>query len=277
MASDAPAGATDRAAGGAGEAVAATMALGSYILFFAMQLFASMLVKLQFFTVEKSDNVVVSLVQSADFFGPDNKEGIEARNELDALAMEDMIDWMHGGGQVGIFDATNSTRKRRYMLMKMAEGNCKIIFLETICNDRNIIERNVRLKIQQSPDYVSSWMWRFYENYAAREMAMYVEKVVESPANVVEMLDAMAGMFSLVVVGQGGRQPKELLVGLDEWAEAGRELGAMAEILVSNTSMEMGSMLIMQQHRVLVQCIICHREHAACVYLDESIRTMQEH
>ncbi|XP_047094886.1 6-phosphofructo-2-kinase/fructose-2,6-bisphosphatase-like [Lolium rigidum] len=91
--------------------------------------------------------------QSADFFRPDNQEGIEARNEVAALAMEDMIDWMHGGGQVGIFDATNSTSKRRYMLMKMAEGNCKIIFLETICNDRNIIERNVRLKIQQSPDY----------------------------------------------------------------------------------------------------------------------------
>ncbi|KAM3401271.1 hypothetical protein ACQJBY_005811 [Aegilops geniculata] len=91
--------------------------------------------------------------QSADFFRPDNQEGIEARNEVAALAMEDMIDWMHGGGQVGIFDATNSTRKRRYMLMKIAEGNCKIIFLETICNDRNIIERNVRLKIQQSPDY----------------------------------------------------------------------------------------------------------------------------
>uniref|UniRef100_A0ACD5TKZ7 Uncharacterized protein n=1 Tax=Avena sativa TaxID=4498 RepID=A0ACD5TKZ7_AVESA len=91
--------------------------------------------------------------QSADFFRPDNQEGIEARNEVAALAMEDMIDWMHGGGQVGIFDATNSTSKRRQMLMKMAEGNCKIIFLETICNDRNIIERNVRLKIQQSPDY----------------------------------------------------------------------------------------------------------------------------
>ncbi|KAE8797786.1 6-phosphofructo-2-kinase/fructose-2,6-bisphosphatase [Hordeum vulgare] len=102
---------------------------------------------------KKSDNFVVSSVQSADFFRPDNQEGIEARNEVAALAMEDMIDWMHGGGQVGIFDATNSTRKRRYMLMKMAEGNCKIIFLETICNDRNIIERNVRLKIQQSPDY----------------------------------------------------------------------------------------------------------------------------
>ena len=29
----------------------------------------------------------------------------------------------------------------------------QIIFLETICNDVDIIERNIRFKIQQSPDY----------------------------------------------------------------------------------------------------------------------------
>ncbi|KAK6927102.1 6-phosphofructo-2-kinase [Dillenia turbinata] len=61
----------------------------------------------------------------ADFFRADNPEGIEARNEVVALAMADMISWMQEGGQVGIFDATNSTRKRRNMLMKLAEGNCK--------------------------------------------------------------------------------------------------------------------------------------------------------
>ncbi|XP_022148335.1 6-phosphofructo-2-kinase/fructose-2,6-bisphosphatase [Momordica charantia] len=91
--------------------------------------------------------------QSADFFRADNPEGMEARNEVAALAMEDMISWMQEGGQVGIFDATNSTRKRRNMLMKLAEGKCRIIFLETLCNDERIIERNIRLKIQQSPDY----------------------------------------------------------------------------------------------------------------------------
>ena len=96
------------------------------------------------------------------------------------------------------------------------------------------------------------FMWRFYEMYASRELAMYVEKVVESPADVVETLDAMAGMFSLVIVGRGGRQPVELLAGLDRWTEAGKEMGAVAEILASNASMEMGSVLVMQQHTVAV-------------------------
>ncbi|KAF7833784.1 6-phosphofructo-2-kinase/fructose-2,6-bisphosphatase isoform X1 [Senna tora] len=105
------------------------------------------------FNVGKYRRLKHGINQSADFFRADNPEGMEARNEVAALAFEDMISWMQEGGQVGIFDATNSSKKRRNMLMKLAEGRCKIIFLETICNDVNIIERNIRLKIQQSPDY----------------------------------------------------------------------------------------------------------------------------
>ncbi|OEL24983.1 Cation/H(+) antiporter 1, partial [Dichanthelium oligosanthes] len=102
----------------------------------------------------------------------------------------------------------------------------------------------------QECDVDERFLWRFYENYAARELAMYVEKVVERPADVVETLEGMAGMFSLVVVGRGGRQPVELMAGLDRWEEAGSEIGPVAEILASNESLEMGSVLIMQQHTV---------------------------
>jgi 6-phosphofructo-2-kinase/fructose-2,6-biphosphatase len=34
--------------------------------------------------------------------------------------------------QVGVFDATNSTIARRNMLMKLAEGKCKVIDLQFI-------------------------------------------------------------------------------------------------------------------------------------------------
>ncbi|KAK9279940.1 hypothetical protein L1049_013624 [Liquidambar formosana] len=136
--------------------------------------------------------------QSADFFRADNPEGIEARNEVAALAMEDMISWMQEGGQVGIFDATNSTRKRRNMLMKMAEGKCKIIFLETLCNDERIIERNIRLKIQQSPDYAEEPDFEAGLRDFKNRLANY-EKVYEpvEEGSYIKMID--------MVSGQGGQ------------------------------------------------------------------------
>ncbi|KAF7816136.1 6-phosphofructo-2-kinase/fructose-2,6-bisphosphatase isoform X1 [Senna tora] len=137
--------------------------------------------------------------QSADFFRSDNPEGIEARNEVAALAFEDMISWMQEGGQVGIFDATNSTRSRRNMLMKLAEGRCKIFFLETICNDVNIIERNIRLKIQQSPDYAEepdfeAGLQDFKNrlaNYERASLSTVYEPVEEG--SYIKMIDMVSG------------------------------------------------------------------------------------
>ncbi|XP_051131505.1 6-phosphofructo-2-kinase/fructose-2,6-bisphosphatase-like isoform X3 [Andrographis paniculata] len=136
----------------------------------------------------------VNQVLTADFFRGDNPEGLEARNEVAALAMEDMIAWMHERGQVGIFDATNSTRNRRNMLMKMAEGKCKIIFLETICNDRKIIERNIRLKVQQSPDYAEEPDFEAGYNDFKSRLENY-EKVYEpvEEGSYIKMIDMVSG------------------------------------------------------------------------------------
>ncbi|KAI0497357.1 hypothetical protein KFK09_020580 [Dendrobium nobile] len=132
--------------------------------------------------------------QTADFFRGDNPEGMEARNEVAALAMEDMLSWMQEGGQVGIFDATNSSRQRRNMLMKMAEGICKIIFLETICNDERIIERNVRLKIQKSPDYAEETDFEAGQRDFKERLANY-DKVYEpvEEGSYIKMIDMASG------------------------------------------------------------------------------------
>ncbi|KAL6577146.1 hypothetical protein OROMI_011422 [Orobanche minor] len=108
--------------------------------------------------------------------------------------MEDLISWMQEGGQVGIFDATNSTRSRRNMLMAMAESKCKIIFLETICNDRQIIERNIRLKVQQSPDYAEEPDFEAgYHDFKVR-LENY-EKVYEpvEEGSYIKMIDMVSG------------------------------------------------------------------------------------
>ncbi|KAF6170380.1 hypothetical protein GIB67_014310 [Kingdonia uniflora] len=139
--------------------------------------------------------------QTADFFRADNPEGMEARNEVAGLAMDDMISWMQEGGQVGIFDATNSNRERRNMLMKMAEGKCKIIFLETICNDERIIERNVRLKIQQSPDYAEEPDFEAGLRDFKIRLANY-EKVYEpvEEGSYIKMIDMASGQGGQIQV-----------------------------------------------------------------------------
>ncbi|XP_022755561.1 6-phosphofructo-2-kinase/fructose-2,6-bisphosphatase-like isoform X2 [Durio zibethinus] len=136
----------------------------------------------------------LAIVLTADFFRADNPEGMEARNEVAALAMDDMTAWMQEGGQVGIFDATNSSRSRRNMLMKMAEGKCKIIFLETICNDERIIERNIRLKIQQSPDYAEEPDFEAGLRDFRNRLANY-EKVYEpvEEGSYIKMIDMVSG------------------------------------------------------------------------------------
>ncbi|KAJ6803896.1 6-phosphofructo-2-kinase/fructose-2,6-bisphosphatase-like [Iris pallida] len=146
------------------------------------------------FNVGKYRRLKHGVNQSADFFRADNPEGMEARNEVAALAMEDMISWMQEGGQVGIFDATNSTRQRRNMLMKMAEGKCKIIFLETLCNDERIIERNIRLKIQQSPDYAEESDFEAGLQDFKSRLANY-EKVYEpvEEGSYIKMIDMVSG------------------------------------------------------------------------------------
>ncbi|KAF9596545.1 hypothetical protein IFM89_012276 [Coptis chinensis] len=118
-----------------------------------------------------------------------------------ALAMDDMTAWMQEGGQVGIFDATNSTRIRRNMLMKMAEGKCKIIFLETLCNDERIIERNIRLKIQQSPDYAEVEDFEAGLQDFKTRLANY-EKVYEpvEEGSYIKMIDMASGQGGQIQV-----------------------------------------------------------------------------
>jgi 6-phosphofructo-2-kinase/fructose-2,6-biphosphatase len=53
------------------------------------------------FNVGKYRHLKLGSSQSADFFRGDNKEGIDARNEVAVLAMEDILAWIEEGGQVG--------------------------------------------------------------------------------------------------------------------------------------------------------------------------------
>lgn len=93
--------------------------------------------------------------KSHDFFDPNNPEGAAARLRMAELALEDMLGFLSESGQIGIYDATNSTRSRRKLLRERCEARgVHVVFVETICDDPATIDRNVRETKLHSPDYV---------------------------------------------------------------------------------------------------------------------------
>ena len=69
-------------------------------------------------------------------------------------ALEDMVRWLAGDGQVAIYDATNTTRMRRARVRECCErAGLQVLFIEIRCDDPTIIEDNIRSTKLSSPDY----------------------------------------------------------------------------------------------------------------------------
>lgn len=93
--------------------------------------------------------------QRHDFFDPDNEEATQVRAGLAQVALEDMIEWLTKDGDVGIYDATNTTRHRRLVVRdRCREAGLEVVFIESICDDPEIVHGNIRATKARSPDYV---------------------------------------------------------------------------------------------------------------------------
>ena len=88
------------------------------------------------------------------FFSPENPEGLQQREAMAAAALKDLVSWMQVGGAVGIYDATNTTRARRQRIRdELAKVGLQPLFIESICEDPQLVEANIRETKLRSPDY----------------------------------------------------------------------------------------------------------------------------
>lgn len=92
---------------------------------------------------------------SHDFFRPDNDEAMIIREKCAEQALEDLCEWLKTGGEVAVFDATNTTRMRRHMIYDICtvQNSCKTFFVESVCTNPAIIEANIKEAKVTSPDY----------------------------------------------------------------------------------------------------------------------------
>ena len=76
----------------------------------------------------------------------------------------------------------------------------------------------------------------------------YVEKYVNNAAETVTALKDIGDMYSLFIVGKGGRGNLPLTTGICDWEEC-PELGTVGDFLASSDFNINGSVLVIQQHR----------------------------
>jgi hypothetical protein len=72
--------------------------------------------------------------------------------------LDDVFNYLENEeGEVAVFDATNTTKKRRRKLYEkvVVEKGFKLFFVESICFDKTIIESNIREVKVMSPDYAA--------------------------------------------------------------------------------------------------------------------------
>uniref|UniRef100_A0A8C5LI19 6-phosphofructo-2-kinase/fructose-2,6-bisphosphatase 2 n=1 Tax=Leptobrachium leishanense TaxID=445787 RepID=A0A8C5LI19_9ANUR len=98
---------------------------------------------------------VVRSYKSYEFFRHDNAEAMRIRKQCALIALEDVKLYLtEEGGQIGVFDATNTTRERRDLILDFAkEYAFKVFFVESECDDPEVIAANIMEVKVSSPDY----------------------------------------------------------------------------------------------------------------------------
>ncbi|KAG7237912.1 hypothetical protein INR49_031705 [Caranx melampygus] len=122
------------------------------------------------FNVGQYRREAVKIYKNFEFFKPDNEEAMGIRKACASAALKDVATYFtKEQGQVAVFDATNTTRERRAVIMAFAkEKGYKVFFVESICDDPDIIAENIKQVKFGSPDYVDRDIEEAMEDFVQR-------------------------------------------------------------------------------------------------------------
>ena len=130
--------------------------------------------------------------QPAGYFAPDNTATKDERFGFAMAALDDLLAWFSTGGEVGIYDATNTERSRRAVILeRCAQAGVKVVFVETICDDQTIVDANVRRNKLGLPDYAGMASDAAFRDFRAR-IAHYertYEPVTDPEGSYVKLVD----------------------------------------------------------------------------------------
>ncbi|KAL3936849.1 MAG: hypothetical protein SGBAC_007925, partial [Bacillariaceae sp.] len=188
----------------------------------------------------------------ASFFDSKNEKASALREKVAEIALQDMLRWLDedagnesdsdngdtsrrsvGSGvsesdyfrqdRIAIFDATNSTNKRRQWILEECTSPEKrpgkptgCVFVESICDDQELIQENFRFKISNSPDYKD-----VSKEEALRDLSQRVRKYEEQYETITDDSLSYIKMYNLstkmLVNHIYGRMSKIIVPALMAW------------------------------------------------------------
>ncbi|XP_075705682.1 6-phosphofructo-2-kinase/fructose-2,6-bisphosphatase 1 isoform X2 [Rhinoderma darwinii] len=122
------------------------------------------------FNVGQYRREAVQTYKNYEFFRSDNQEAMKIRKQCALNALRDVHTYLtREEGHVAVFDATNTTRERRSIILQFAkERGFKVFFIESMCDDPDIIAENITQVKLSSPDYKDCDREKVVEDFLKR-------------------------------------------------------------------------------------------------------------
>ena len=112
-------------------------------------------IKTRTFSVAHYRRKLVGLQMRHEFFDPFNPTIMAERIRIANIALDEMCEWFTVPNQVAIYDAANITKQRREDIKAiLLLRNVHCVFIECLCDDPQLILRDIDDTIKFSPDYV---------------------------------------------------------------------------------------------------------------------------
>ncbi|XP_032518641.1 6-phosphofructo-2-kinase/fructose-2,6-bisphosphatase-like isoform X1 [Danaus plexippus] len=138
----------------------------------------------------------MALYGSHDIFRADHQQGSAIRRQSAHEAVQDAMLWLKEGNSVAIFDGTNITREQRRELNDgVTDMGFRILFIECVCEDQELLERNIIEILHYSADY---------KTMSEEEAIDDLRKKLEHYMRQYELIDASVENISFVRVEDMG-------------------------------------------------------------------------
>lgn len=187
----------------------------------------------------------------ANFFDPKNPQAAKLRHQAASSALEDMLNWLDveeeekhvkmspdmwaskasiQQSRIAIFDATNSTNERRQWVLEECTSPLKragkvtgCVFVESVCDDEELLEENFRFKVSHSPDYKD-----MTQEEAIKDLRQRVKKYEEQYETIEDDTLSYIKVFNLssklLVNHIYGRMAKVIVPSLMSWNIGSRSI-----------------------------------------------------